>query len=105
VRVRNRDGAADNSSQGGAVDNSSTDPIFNTLDNVNAGVSMFYQDDYPLPNPIPDPLGLEEETSTHSFYIYDKELFEETDTIYFTYIRNLQPAFVSPYSGQLIKRQ
>lgn len=67
IRVRNLNGR---------TDDSSNDDIFNTKNNVDAGIGMFYQDDYfsaAWPN-----LSLGPEPSRNSFVIiYEKDKFQQ----------------------------
>lgn len=97
VRVWNRDGVPDHSSM---------DPVFNTLDRMVDPVhpaGMFLQDGEPASD------GLWQESSIHSFYIYQKERLREelqksVPTPFTGYIQNLQAESVNPYTGQLVKR-
>jgi len=67
VRVRNRQGQ---------TDDTSNDDIFNTKNNVDAGIGMFYQDDY-FSTGWTD-LSLGPEPSRNSFVIiYDMDKFEQ----------------------------
>ena len=92
VRTRNKNGATDDSSR---------DPVFNTKTNVDGNAAgMFYQDDY---SAAPQDLGLGEENSIHTFYIYEKKRLQEAGTAPYTgYIQHLQKKYVNPYTGQLI---
>jgi len=96
VRVRNRDGKTETDDSNG---NASLDPLFNTKKNVDGGIAMFYQDDYPED-------GLSKEDSVHSFYIYEKNRLAEVPAAqrFSSYIANLQKEFINPYTGQLIRR-
>lgn len=91
VRARNRDGIIEPAL--------SADPVFNTRVNIANGTGMFVQDDYPAD-------GLQQESSVHSFYIYEKKRLAETPAAQrFTgCIGILKPEFVNPYTGQLVKR-
>jgi prepilin-type N-terminal cleavage/methylation domain-containing protein len=93
VRIRNRDGATDNSSR---------DPVFNTRTNVDSGIGMFYEDN----QDVTAVDGLKQESSIHSFYIYHKKRMNETaaNQRFTGYIQELQPEFINPYSGQLVKK-
>ena len=92
VRVRNRDGKTDNSSK---------DDVFNTKPNVDAGIGMFYQDDY-LP-------GLDRESSQSSFVIYETDKFRQAynkDQAQ-AYLQSLIPkeeVYISPYTGTIINK-
>ncbi len=92
VHVLNRDGL---------LDDSSKDPIFNTKTNVDSNISgMFCQDEDNSAN------GLEQESSVHSFYIYEKKRLDQTpaNQRFTGCIQELQPEFINPYSGQIIKK-
>jgi hypothetical protein len=104
VRVRNRDGFLDSTSDA----NVSTDDIFNKKAQVDAGIGMFYQDDYfgaswsAYPN-----LGLGQEASGTSFVLYERGTFRpayERKTAWTDYLAALssQTLYVSPYTGDLI---
>jgi Tfp pilus assembly protein PilE len=68
VRVRNRNGQ---------TDDTSNDDVFNTKNNVDAGIGMFYQDDYFISTAWPD-LSLGPEPSRNSFVIiYEMDKFEQ----------------------------
>jgi len=90
VRVRNRDGK---------TDDSSNDDIFNTLFNVkDRKAAMFYQDDYAN-------LGLGEEPSRNKFVIFDKTLFDKMDAIQrYDYLYDLEKNYINPYTGTMIER-
>jgi len=91
VRTRNRHGQT--------TANSSTDDVFNTIDNVNAGVALFYQDDYAG-------RGLGQELSRNSFIIYDKRALDAVneDSRWTDYLQHLEVVYVSPYTGQIINK-
>jgi len=90
VRVRNRDGK---------TDDSSNDDIFNTLFNVkDRKAAMFYQDDYAN-------LGLGEEPSRNKFVIFDKTLFDKMDAIQrYDYLYDLEKNYINPYTGTMIEK-
>ncbi|RKY12707.1 MAG: hypothetical protein DRP65_00325 [Planctomycetota bacterium] len=90
VRVRNRHGQ---------TDGSSTDDLFNVMDNVDTGLALFYQDDYA-------DRGLGQELSRNSFIIYDKRQLDSVDanSRWTDYLRHLEVIYVSPYTGQIINK-
>ncbi len=98
IRIRNRDGR---------TDDSSTDDVFNTVNNVVAGIGRFYQDDYF--NPPPEG-GLGPEPSRNSFIIYETEKFKQAYNMgraWTDYLNRL--AFegmvcINPYTGTIIER-
>ncbi|GAH37475.1 unnamed protein product, partial [marine sediment metagenome] len=75
IRVTNRNGYSDTKSH---EMNLSNDDIFNKKLQVDAGIGMFYQDDYfgVLSNSYGD-LGLGPEPSRRSFVIYEEEKFRQ----------------------------
>jgi hypothetical protein len=89
VHVWNRDGRRDDLSN---------DDVFNTIDNVEAGTGMFYQDDYPDE-------GLDEEPSRTNFVIYERARFREAlgkEVPLTGYLENLVPIYINPYTGTMI---
>jgi len=90
VRVRNRDGQ---------INDSSEDDIFNTVFNVELEeIAMFYQDDY-------TGLGLGQESSRNYFVIYEKDKFRQAlDKYqpYSGYLYKLEPVYINPYTGTII---
>ena len=105
VRVRNRDEQGDYASY---VD--SMDDIFNKKTNVDAGLAMFYQDDYFNDKNTPYPgldLGLGQEFSRNSFYIYDTKKFKQTDVNlrWTNCLSQLKPVYMNPYTGTIINEQ
>jgi hypothetical protein len=100
VRIRNRDGQGDYASYGDSLDD-----IFNKKAEVEAGVAMFYQDDY-FGGSNPD-LGLGEESSRSNFVIYETEKFKEAfneDEAWTGYLESLVPdtVYINPYTGRII---
>ena len=98
VRVRNRDGKT----EGTQTATVSGDDLFNTQSKVNAGIGMFYQDDYP-------DLGLAQEPSRNSFIIYDRQKFKqayEKGQPYTGYLVQLRPEmiYINPYTGTIINQ-
>jgi prepilin-type N-terminal cleavage/methylation domain-containing protein len=96
VRVRNRDGYPDTASN----TNVSSDDVFNKKTQVDAGLGMFYQDDYA-------DLGLGTEASRNSFVIYEREKFRQTyrkGTAWSEYLVRLAPQaiYINPYTGTII---
>jgi len=107
VQVRNRNGHVDSA----ANTSVSLDDVFNKKVQVNAGVGMFYQDDYfgaawsAYPN-----LGLGLEASCTSFVLYERQTFRrayEKKRAWTEYLRGLSAGtvYVSPYTGDLISPQ
>jgi len=90
VRVRNRDGRTDDTSD---------DDVFNISNNVDDGIGMFYQDDYA-------DLGLGQEPSRNHFVIYNKNEFDSVDaeSRWTDYLQYLEVVYVNPYTGQIINR-
>lgn len=98
VRVRNRDGEGDSPS----FPDLSQDDIFNKRAKVDAGIGMFYQDDYAS-------LGLGQEVSRRSFVIYDRQEFRRAYQIgqaYSGYLSKLLPdaIYINPYTGTMIEK-
>jgi Tfp pilus assembly protein FimT len=104
VQIRNRDGYVDSASN----TNISSDDIFNKKTQVDAGIGMFYQDDYfgtswsKYSN-----LGLGPEPSRKSFVVYKKDQFEQAYekgrawSGYLVMLTN-EITYVSPHTGTLI---
>jgi prepilin-type N-terminal cleavage/methylation domain-containing protein len=88
VRIRNKDGRADNLSY---------DAVFNTQSNVNIGRGMFFQDDYPAS-------GIGWENSRTRLIIYSKRDLAAINAAqrWSGYLGRLNTLMVSPYSGELI---
>ena len=78
---------------------SDADDVFNIDTNVNNGIGMFYQDNYPN-------LGLPaEELSRRQFYIYEQDKFKrayEQGTPYSGYLTQLKPVYLNSYTGTII---
>ncbi len=89
MRVRNRDDYSD-------TDPLSQDQVFNTVDQVDDEIGMFYQDDYP-------DRGLQKlELSRNNFVIYDKKVLPDTER-WTGYLQYLKVMYVNPYTGKIIK--
>ncbi len=110
VRVRNRHGIPDST---GELGNPSADDIFNKRDEVDAGIGMFYQDDYAAQDwrlrYYPENLGLGQELSRNSFIIYEEEKFRqayENGRAWLDYLVKLVPEaiYINPYTGTMIKK-
>jgi hypothetical protein len=101
VRVRNRDGIPDTAFFASVESN---DDIFNKKWKVDAGLSMFYQDDYFT---APTNLGLGEEPSRSSFAIYDtKKLKQSASNLRWTnYLNQLTQIYINPYTGTIINEK
>jgi hypothetical protein len=104
VRVRNRDGQSHTS----AI--LSYDDVFNTQLQVDAGIGMFYQDDY-YPGYASTPnLGLGPEPSRRAFVIYDRREFKsayDKGRAYSDYLSKLIPNEViqiNPYTGTMVEK-
>ena len=84
VRVMPRDGK---------TDDTSTDDIFNTPDNVTAGIAMFYYDD-----------GSKGESSGRNFVFYNKVEFEKAvaEERWDEYLQELELININPYTGRII---
>jgi len=91
VRTSNRHGRR-------ATD-SSTDDVFNTKNNVDNHLALFYQDDYAE-------RGLGQELSRNNFVIYDKRALEAVneDSRWTDYLQHLEVIYISPYTGRIINR-
>jgi type II secretory pathway pseudopilin PulG len=103
VRVRNRDEQGDYASYGDSMDD-----IFNKKAKVDAGLAMFYQDDYfgesysAYPN-----LGFGQESGRDSFVIYDTKKLKQTATNlrWTNYLSQLKPVYINPYTGTIINEK
>lgn len=97
IRVRNRHGQ---------TDDSSNDDVFNTKNNVDAGIGMFYQDDY-FSATWPD-LSLGPEPSRNSFVIvYETDKFEQAfanGRAWSDYLKHVAPdrIYINSYTGTMI---
>ena len=102
IRIRNRDGEGDSVS----FTDFSMDDIFNKKAKVEAGIGMFYQDDYFA---APLDLGLGPEPSRRSFIIYDRREFKrayERSQAYSGYLVKLisDAIYINPYTGTMIEK-
>ncbi len=96
VRVRNRDGQ---------TNDSSNDDIFNTIYNVGTSrIAMFLQDDYFT---SPTNYGLGQESSRNNFVIYDTKKLKQTDTNlrWTNYLSQLKQIYINPYTGTIINEK
>ena len=96
VRIRNRNGRRDSSPT------ASPDDVFNKKAQVDAGVGMFYQDDYL-------PLGLGPEYSRNRFIIYDRDKFArayKAGKAWSDYLAALttETIYLNPYTGTIISK-
>ncbi|MGA1980617.1 MAG: hypothetical protein ABSG99_08690 [Sedimentisphaerales bacterium] len=94
VQTRNRDGQP--------TATTSKDDIFNVKSNVEIGIGMFVQDDYPSD-------GLDKEPSRNSFIIYDRTIFEKLNpnSRYTDYLKDLaekEVIYINPYTGTMINK-
>lgn len=101
VRIRNRNGEGDYAS----YTNYSMDDIFNKKAKVDAGLAMFYQDDYFGDNAYPN-IGLGLEPSRSSFIIYETKVLNQTNpnrrwTDYLQRL-SLNPVYINPYTGTIV---
>ncbi|MEN6307375.1 MAG: prepilin-type N-terminal cleavage/methylation domain-containing protein [Anaerohalosphaeraceae bacterium] len=88
VQVFNKDGK---------TDDTSTDKIFNTPQNVRDGKAQFIQDS--------SAVGYEPEDSVAAFRIYDKRELQKTSATPWTgYLRDLDRNSINLYTGELIKK-
>jgi hypothetical protein len=104
VQTRNRDGIPDST---GRINDYSNDDIFNKKVRVDAGLAMFYQDDYFNPAWSAWPgldLGLGLEASRTGFVIYDTKIFKQTSPHrrWPDYIYHLKAVFINPYTGMIV---
>ena len=105
VRVRNRDEKGDYASY-----SESMDDIFNKKAKADAGLAMFYQDDYFNDKNTPYPgldLGLGPEFSRNSFIIYETKILKQTPSNlrWTNYLQNLKMIYVNPYTGTIINEK
>lgn len=105
VRVRNKDGYPDTSANTFV----SSDDVFNKKAQVDAGIGMFYQDDYFVAGQgsYPD-LGLGPEQSRNSFVICEKNKFiraYKEHKAWSDYLVNLagKAIYINPYTGTIIQ--
>ena len=102
VRVRNRDGVYQPDNSDPSSSKHSMDDIFNSPFNISYyQVGMFVQDDYST-------LGLAQERSRNSFYIYDtKELKQVPNNLRWTnYLQQIvqKPVYINPYTGTIVEQ-
>ncbi len=102
VRVRNKNGFVDSTGNSDI----SYDDVFNKKMRVDAGLAMFYQDDYfdPDLNSYPD-YGLGPESSRSGFIIYEKDKFKQAydrGLAWSDYLSQLRPIYINPYTGTII---
>ncbi|MCK5565173.1 MAG: prepilin-type N-terminal cleavage/methylation domain-containing protein [Planctomycetes bacterium] len=99
VWVRNR---------AGKVKGSLTDgDVFNVIDNIETGIGKFIQDDHDGSSYSVYPLekkGYGFEDSRKSFVIYNKDRLKSVSSSgrWTDYLQHLKPAYVNPYSGQIV---
>jgi Tfp pilus assembly protein PilE len=101
ARMRNRDGITYPDNFDGSVSNDSWDNVFNSEKNVLGESSgKFIQDYYAK-------YGLGNEYSRRYFVIYDKDKFKQMDGDEREYylFDELEPIYINPYSGELVKRK
>jgi len=108
VQVRNRNGIPDSQ---GEISNRSDDDVFNKIEQVNAGIGMFYQDDYfPISWSFYPELGLGPEPSRNRFIIYETEKFRQAYDVRRAWTDYLSRAAaegmicINPYTGTIINR-
>jgi type II secretory pathway pseudopilin PulG len=101
VRVRNKDEQGDYASYGDSMDS-----IFNKKAKVDAGLAMFYQDDYWGDNAYQN-IGLGQEPSRNSFVIYDTKKLNQTDVNlrWTNYLSQLKRIYINPYTGTIINEK
>ncbi|OHB61177.1 MAG: hypothetical protein A2167_04940 [Planctomycetes bacterium RBG_13_46_10] len=104
IRARNRDGYPDTA----ADTRISNDDVFNKKSQVDAGIGLFYQDDYfSSSGSSYTDLGLGPEQSRSSFIIYDKNQLMQAykkRRAWSDYLVKLvsQVVYISPYTGTII---
>ncbi|MGA2070809.1 MAG: hypothetical protein ABSG97_05620 [Sedimentisphaerales bacterium] len=103
VRVRNRDSIGDIPS---FAPFNSNDDIFNKKWKVDAGLAMFYQDDYYGSGSNPD-LGIGPEPSRNNFVIYDTKKLKQTDVNHrwTNYLSQLKRIYINPYTGTIVNEK
>jgi competence protein ComGC len=109
VQVRNRDGIPDSA---GRINDNSGDDIFNKKLRVDAGLAMFYQDDYFNASWSPWiglNLGLGPEPSRNGFVIYETKIFNQTNinlrwTGYLSRLA-LKPVYINAYTGTIVSNK
>ncbi|MBN1124243.1 MAG: hypothetical protein JXA82_04485, partial [Sedimentisphaerales bacterium] len=92
VRVWNRDGV---------YDDTSTDDIFNTLDNINVNqTGRFIQDNYPA-------MGLGQEPSRNCFWVFNRNEFEAVPATqrWSGFLRFQEELYVSPFTGEIVNKE
>ena len=98
VRIRNRQGIyqPDNTVPARV----SRDDVFNSPENImNFGIGKFIQDDYAQQ-------GLGAESSRNRIIIYDRTQFENMNAQgRFDYLSSIEPVYINPYTGTIIKTQ
>jgi type II secretory pathway pseudopilin PulG len=102
VRVRNRNGIGDNLFFASIESN---DDIFNKKWKVDAGLAMFYQDDYFT---SPSNYGLGQEPSRNSLIVYDTKKLKQAynnGTPYTGYLNQLKRIYINPYTGTIINEK
>jgi type II secretory pathway pseudopilin PulG len=106
VQVRNKDGFPDTATNTSL----SYDDIFNKKGRVDAGLAMFYQDDYCGAWWSPwsgQDFGFGPEYSRNSFYIYETKLLKQTydnGSAWTGYLNRLSRVYINPYTGTIIKQ-
>ncbi len=103
VRVRNKNGYPDTTLNTLL----SNDDVFNKKAQVDAGIGMFYQDDYfgDTSSSYPD-LGLGPEPSRNSFIIYEQKEFKrayESGQAWSGYLSGLEQFYINAYMGTIIE--
>ncbi|MCE5184724.1 MAG: prepilin-type N-terminal cleavage/methylation domain-containing protein [Planctomycetaceae bacterium] len=101
VRVRNKDGMTETDSTATL----SNDSIFNTKPKVDAGIGLFYQDDY-FPGGWSPDLGLGKESSVQDFILYSRSDLQNVPVMkrwseFFAQKQSLAE-YISPYTGELV---
>jgi prepilin-type N-terminal cleavage/methylation domain-containing protein len=108
VQTRNRDGCPDTSTN----TETSDDDIFNKKVKADAGLSMFYQDDYggawwsPW---VGFNVGLGPESSRNSFVIYDTKKLKQVpyNNRWDGYLKQIaqNPVYINPYTGTIVNEK
>jgi prepilin-type N-terminal cleavage/methylation domain-containing protein len=101
VRVRNRTGRikTDSDAFNLGYNPYNHDDVFNTVENLDNGLGLFYQDDYIA-------YGLVQEKSRNCFVVYDRKEFAQIapGKRWSDYLKDLAVLYVNPYTGELINK-
>jgi prepilin-type N-terminal cleavage/methylation domain-containing protein len=106
VQVRNWNGHPDTSTN----NNFSYDDIFNKKGRVDAGLAMFYQDDYCGAWWSPwsgQNFGLGPEFSRSSFIVYETKILKQVNQNrrWTDYLNRLKAVYINPYTGTIVNEK